>query len=234
VTPRTVRLVGVGCLDAAAIGLFPPDWRSLASGLAHPQIWVAQEGADSVAVTMAGTALWLVALWLAVGLVALAVATAPGRLGEVGSWFTDRLLPGALTRTVAGAVGLSVAFAPVAAGAETVTPTATTSAATLAAPPTWPSDSSASRPDINLAPPSLPLSLPVSDAPPAQLTASPTITVQPGDSLWLIAPRRLGSSATGAQLRAATDRWYATNHAVIGADPNLIRPGTVLDVPPTN
>jgi hypothetical protein len=62
--------------------------------------------------------------------------------------------------------------------------------------------------------------------------AAAHVTVSPGDSLWLIAARRLDPDATPAQVAAAWPRWYAANRAVIGDDPALIRPGQVLAAPP--
>jgi resuscitation-promoting factor RpfA len=58
--------------------------------------------------------------------------------------------------------------------------------------------------------------------------------VATGDSLWLIAARRL--AATGADLDDAAiaaewPRWYAVNADLIGPDPDLIRPGQRLVAP---
>jgi nucleoid-associated protein YgaU len=58
-----------------------------------------------------------------------------------------------------------------------------------------------------------------------------TAIVRPGDSLWLIAQRRLGPFASPAQVSAEWRRWYAANRERIGADPALIRPGQVLHAP---
>ena len=46
-----------------------------------------------------------------------------------------------------------------------------------------------------------------------------------------IVARRLGPSASAAQIDAEWPRWYAANRARIGADPDLIRPGLRLVVP---
>lgn len=51
--------------------------------------------------------------------------------------------------------------------------------------------------------------------------------IQSGDNLWLIALHFLG----------AGDRWpdiynYQHNHSIIGPDPNIIRIGSVIDIPP--
>ncbi|MCL8209189.1 MAG: LysM peptidoglycan-binding domain-containing protein [Actinomycetia bacterium] len=59
----------------------------------------------------------------------------------------------------------------------------------------------------------------------APTPASPkTYTVQRGDTLWGIAARLLGSGARWPTL-------YQLNRARIGPNPNLIRPGLVLEVP---
>ncbi len=57
------------------------------------------------------------------------------------------------------------------------------------------------------------------------------VRVRAGDCLWLIASRRLGTSATTEQIAAEWPRWYAANEGVIGSDPSTIRPGQVLRPP---
>jgi hypothetical protein len=58
------------------------------------------------------------------------------------------------------------------------------------------------------------------------------VVVAPGDCLWLIAARPLGSGAATARIEVMTRRWYAANRTVIGSDPDLLRPGEVLVGPP--
>jgi hypothetical protein len=58
-----------------------------------------------------------------------------------------------------------------------------------------------------------------------------SVLVRPGDSLWLIAARRLGPDASEAAIAQAWPRWYAANAQAIGTDPSLIRPGEVLAPP---
>lgn len=57
------------------------------------------------------------------------------------------------------------------------------------------------------------------------------VTVVPGDSLWRIAARDLGPTATTPDIAAHWPRWYDTNRATIGPDPDLILVGTRLDAP---
>lgn len=64
----------------------------------------------------------------------------------------------------------------------------------------------------------------------------PLVVVQPGDTLWAIAAGRLGTEQVGtdpsdAEIAAAVTRWHDTNRDVLGGNPDLIRPGTVLRQP---
>ncbi len=61
-----------------------------------------------------------------------------------------------------------------------------------------------------------------------------TYTVQPGDCLWRIARQILvadGIDPTGSRISELWRSIYDTNRTLIGADPNLIQPGQVLDIP---
>lgn len=62
--------------------------------------------------------------------------------------------------------------------------------------------------------------------------AAPEVVVVRGDSLWSIAARHLPAGSTDRQVADAVERWYATNAHVVGADPDLVRPGQVLVAPP--
>ena len=55
--------------------------------------------------------------------------------------------------------------------------------------------------------------------------------VAPGDTLWDLAAAALPATATDAQIATAWQGWYALNVAVIGDDPDLLRPGQHLQVP---
>jgi nucleoid-associated protein YgaU len=66
----------------------------------------------------------------------------------------------------------------------------------------------------------------------APVTEQPSVVVRRGDTLWAIAQVRLGSGTDLAATAHEVDRWYAANRDVIGADPDLIRPGQRL-VPPS-
>jgi hypothetical protein len=58
-----------------------------------------------------------------------------------------------------------------------------------------------------------------------------TITVRSGDTLWSIAAAVLGPDAAPGEVSRAWQRLYAANRERIGADPDLIVPGTVLRLP---
>ncbi len=59
----------------------------------------------------------------------------------------------------------------------------------------------------------------------------PEVVVVRGDSLWSIAARHLPAGSTDGQVAEAVERWYATNAHVVGANPDLVRPGQVLVAP---
>ena len=58
-----------------------------------------------------------------------------------------------------------------------------------------------------------------------------SVLVRSGDTLWSIAAAALPPGATAADIAAAWPQWHQANAEAIGADPNLIRPGTVLQAP---
>jgi hypothetical protein len=67
--------------------------------------------------------------------------------------------------------------------------------------------------------------------PRARASAHDLVTVRRGDTLWSITRRHLGREATDLQVAHEWPRWYAANRAVIGDDPNVIRPGQLLRPP---
>lgn len=58
--------------------------------------------------------------------------------------------------------------------------------------------------------------------------------VRPGDCLWTVARAHLEPGAGDQRIAAEWPRWYAANADVIGDDPDLIAPGTVLRAPETD
>lgn len=62
---------------------------------------------------------------------------------------------------------------------------------------------------------------------------SEQVTVQAGQSLWEISRSRLPRDASTHRIAALTRSLYRRNRGVIGEDPDLIRPGQSLALPPT-
>lgn len=232
---RLLRLGVVAAADSAVLLTLYPDWSQLAVDLRAPHRWLDLVGTDQAALTVVGAVLWCAALWLAAGLGFAAAAALPGRTGALAREVATRLLPAVLMRTVAGFAGVSVLVAPVvpvAASGKAPQGAALTSHAVPA--PNWPVDPQHGRVRIGW-----PTEAPTAPTPhetprpasPVAPDAEPTVRVRPGDSLWLIAARRLGHPASDAEIAHAWPRWYAANAEVIGADPSVIRPGQVLRAP---
>lgn len=68
---------------------------------------------------------------------------------------------------------------------------------------------------------------------PAQTEApsARTHVVRPGQSLWSVAAEVLGPGASDAEIARAWPLLHEANHAAVGDDPGLLRPGTVLVLP---
>ena len=73
----------------------------------------------------------------------------------------------------------------------------------------------------------------LSPSPRSTVSSRPSeVVVRRGDSLWSLAARHLGPDASDAEIAQAWPAWFETNRAVIGDDPDLLRPGQVLRPPP--
>jgi hypothetical protein len=141
-----------------------------------------------------------------------------------------------LDRPVASAIASSAGidldrpFAPRA-------PATLTAASTPPAAPTRSAPSRTSAPYVAPAPPpatkvAVPNGAPLlTGAPHREADHEGGYVVRHGDALWDVAARQLGPNATAADIAREWPRWYAANRAVIGADPNLLRPGEVLHAP---
>ena len=171
-----------------------------------------------------------------------------------GAPIMRRTTAGALVAAVAAGAPAMAAQAPGASDDLGWAPTASASAPAEPAPAPGPDASpgaepAAPRPDPAAGAPSGETSAaeaPAGDPPTAEAPSAPTTThrVSAGESLWSITEELLGAGAAGAptdpssggppaQARVAR-AWpilYAANAESIGADPDLILPGTVLNVP---
>ncbi len=56
--------------------------------------------------------------------------------------------------------------------------------------------------------------------------------MRPGDTLWAFAVASLPADADPARVARVCARWYRVNQTTIGADPDLLIPGTWLRPPP--
>jgi nucleoid-associated protein YgaU len=214
------RLTALVVADAACLLGLWPDVGTVARHLRAPHAWVAAAGADRALADLAGAALWVTAAWLAAGLATVALGRLPGNAGAAARAFSRRVLPAAVYRLVAGSAGLAVLLTPVAAGAAQATPhlaRAAVPAGSALPAPTWPVG------PATLPPPHWPTR--------TDRSAGEQVRVRPGDSLWLIASRRLGDDATPRAVVREWHRWYAANRAIIGPDPSVIRPGQTLRAP---
>ncbi len=74
-------------------------------------------------------------------------------------------------------------------------------------------------------------SRPAREAPSAETPE--TVRVEPGDTLWGLAGASLPADATTEEVDRRWRAIYRANRTTIGADPDLIRPGQRLVLPPT-
>lgn len=214
-TGRFGRALGAGlCWLAAArlIGWAAPPVPVDPAGFRR---WVALAEPDELAGLLAVGAAALVLGWLAVAAVCCSAAELPGRLGRLGTGLADQLAPRMLRRIVHAAIGgtvLSAGLAPLSALPAVASP-GSTRLPSLDRP-------AAVRPD----PPPVP-------APHPRDAAADTVIVRAGDTLWGIAAERLSEPRTSGRIAASWPAWYAANRAIIGSDPDLLRPGQRLHAP---
>lgn len=209
-------------------------------------------------VAAAALAAWALALWLGVTVAVVLAARAPGLAGRAAAACGRRVAPVAVRRTLEVALGLTVGVAatagPATAASGPPSGAATSVGASSAALPSldWPDPSrSATTPTAAPSPapaqahaPSQheapPVEAPSPAAPPARTpsgaaAAPAAVVVAPGDSLWALAEAHLErtgtASPTDRQVAAAWPLWWSANRDVVGDDPDLIHPGTVLQPP---
>ncbi len=218
------------CLAAGArlLAWVAPAPAEVVSTLRHPEHATLERGVDAVALAAASAGCWAALCWLALALLVSVTATLPGECGRLADRVADVTVPAATRRLLAIALGLTVATAagatPAMAGNQ-LSPRPAGSTLDL----DWP---------ISKAP-ALPATPPAARKASAPTRAADrvadhsTVVVGPGDSLWVIARRRLPAGAPHAQIAASWPRWHAANRPVIGADPDLLLPGQRL-APPTD
>ncbi len=159
---------------------------------------------------VATTSLTVVATVLTVG---RADRVGPGRLERLARRTCPRFAHGTVRRLVLVGCGLALgsALAPVPG-------------------PTGPA--SADRPDPDLSGLALPDRTHGVTLQPERRQPRPRqVTVRPGESLWSIAAGLASRNAGDTHIDSAWRELYRHNHRVIGPDPDLIHPGTRLNLP---
>lgn len=160
---------------------------------------------------LAGAAILACTGWL---LLAALLVCAEARRGQAPARGRPWLHPHWMRRVVVAgggaALGLSLLGAPAVAGPLRAEPVARPPGATAALPLTG---------------------LPVPDRTSAVPAPPRRYTVAPGDSLWRVAERLLRYDAPPADVAAASRALVRLNRKRIGADRDLIFPGTVLHLP---
>jgi hypothetical protein len=197
----TAACAGLLRLAAASLAPVPALLRTEDTGARSFAEWLEWLAAT----TVAGCAAWL---WVVVTVVTLSAARGRGRAGHRGA-------PPALRRLVLAACGLALA------GGVTAPAQAVDAGGRVPHP--------AARVVQGLP-------LPERAEAPAHgrrddTAAGRRVVVAPGDTLWSLAAGSLPADAADADVARRWHRIYALNRAVVGSDPDLIRPGQRLRLP---
>ncbi len=212
-----------------------------------------RSGPASADATLEAILLWTGAAltaWLAAGALVTTLSLAPGALGRLGTAMAPRVTPALVRQLLVVGIGAGLGALSLPSCATAATGSRAAAAAQL--DPGYHPTHAGSVPTTRQAPdpshegdpspgwrPARPT--PSHDAATGSVLAPPprhreavldTVTVRRGDTLWGIAADHLGPSASVGAIAHEWPRWYAVNRAVIGEDPDLIRPGTQLRPPP--
>ena len=238
----------LGLVLAAAGGSIVQRWRSSPAG--QPSL-----GFEDQLGIAANTAGLIMIVWWAMSFAIACAAALLDRSGNVrAASAAGKFTPAFMRRLALAVVGLQLVTAPLATASSLpalAAAPATTAAWTLAAVPSPPRTPP---PDVLAVPvpapepgtPAVaqpqwqPLSPVVDPGPlagprlrdPQPGGQSPEVTVRPGDSLWSLSSARLGPYASDVDVALDWPRIYQANRDAIGANPNLLRPGQVLRLPP--
>lgn len=246
----TAAILLLGLLLAASGGSIVQRWRSSPAGRQSPGF----EDQLGVAANMAGL---IVVVWWALSFVIAVAAALLDRCGNIrAASATGKFTPAFMRRLALALVGLQLITAPLAtASLSRALPgyPGGTPAASAAWTPAGPA-MTGTPPPAGMATPGpvpqpgapaiadpqwRPLSPVVEPGPLArrqlrlpQPGGEPTeVTVRPGDSLWSLSAARLGPYASDVDIAVDWPLIYQANRDIIGANPNLLRPGQVLQLP---
>ena len=255
-----VSIVGIAALLSWATGPPADPWRVLVSASNGT---VGTADFDQLLGKSAALAAWIGLGWFAIAVFLEVASALPGAGGRGCAAIAARTSPMLVRRIAQAMIGVSVLAGPMTAGSAFATgPSTTTSTSTAvdrpvsAAAPMQTESSPA--PGTSPAPPTLDrpaTAFVASSPPPAQRTSAGAVAlvtgiahreaghrndpstdgyvVHRGDTLWDIAARHLGPTASAVDISRAWPAWYNANRAAIGSDPGVIRPGEVL-VPPSS
>ncbi len=183
----------------------PPDLVSLLRGLA--------------AAVLLGCGLWW---WAAATAVLLAV--------ERGRRTRPRGCPRSLHRIVLGALGVAVSGGLAAPALARDEPAGAPASVEVLSGLPYPDRARGDRASACTTPPER-----SAHARPVVTPASPPLArrhvVVPGDTLWDLAARDLSPDASAADVSDRWQRIYRRNRAAVGPDPDLLVPGTSLELP---
>ena len=195
---------------------------------------------DSAAASLASAALCLALGWIGLALTARLMGRLPGVVGTWAHQIADSITPRFVRTAVAAVIGIGLGAGPANAGEDPLplldrVSSSQQSGATPNADP-----ASTPRATSTASPTATPTAAPAADpaADPASSTAAGTVYAAPGpyvvkrgDTLWAIAAKHLPPTATAADIDHNWREWWLVNRGVIGANPNLIRPGQELAQP---
>ena len=210
-----------GLLVAALAAMTPAVCRLTLTPIRRVAVTVDGSGADPlppfdvILIGLSAAALLLCWSWLALTTTLLVLTAVPASTADAPPGRTRllaRLTPAFLRRLVVGVCGVALttglAAAPASADPESarVTPSPASRLRGLVVP-----DRVAGAGGVR--------------------TPAGTVTVVSGDSLWSIAARHLPDGAPARDVTAAWRALWRANAEVVGDDPDLIHPGTILRLP---
>ncbi|MCY1158493.1 MAG: hypothetical protein MOP51_1517 [Citricoccus sp.] len=235
----------------------PLLWWFGATGLSSEAVSGLRALESLVASACAGTGALLAAWWfvalIGTAMTALGQRSSSARLVRCG----QALSPQFLRRVAASFLGLNLLVAPASwAAADDPSGISTARVGHVAVPPQqaaapavpvpqpgWLA-ASHEAPSGTASPPAdvpTPTWRPAAPAPPVpgaghqgRSTTPKSVTVRTGDCLWDIAAEELGPYATDLEIDRRWRQWYQLNRPVVGADADVLVPGTVLQAPPVS
>ncbi|MBT2531868.1 LysM peptidoglycan-binding domain-containing protein [Arthrobacter sp. ISL-48] len=188
----------------------------------------------------------IVGWWVLSMLLATLAAVLEGRGSRTAAAAAGRLCPAFMRRLALAALSVQLLSAPLANAAEPLPagpawlPTQEVAVSADWAP-TDVTDGTGEPCPVSEIQPDWRPNAPVTD--PGLLAAQPVRTAQlplqnhgeftvlAGDTLWDIAARELGPTATDVDVALQWPRWYEANQAVIGENPDVLLPGQILKPP---